>query len=425
MFWIIIAILILIAIAFVLPSLLKKQSNLQDGRREQNIFIANEQLRDLENRFEQSEVSSEDYQATRDELEQSLLSDTTDSDEHLLKGGSKSSWLSTLFIVLLIPAIAITVYNNVGNPFYTKELESKKAMAQVPKNADGTPDIDTMVSSLQKKLEAEPNNAKGWSMLGRSYMVLERYSDAVKAYERALKVKPNSANIMLSLADSMAMQSKGEIAGRPVELINKALEIEPDNRTGLWLGGMAASQQKNFPLAIKRWQKVLLQVDSPSDREEVNSLITNAMSQLTDEQKKTLNLSTTTNAPKENVKNVSKDTANNGKGITVTISLSEAMQSQANPTDLVFVYAKAMSGPPMPLAAAKIQVKDLPATIVLNDSMAMMPSLKLSAFSEVIVGARVSKSGQPISQNGDLYTEKKSIKAGQKIDLNIDSVLSK
>ncbi|MEE9327006.1 MAG: c-type cytochrome biogenesis protein CcmI [Cocleimonas sp.] len=426
MFWIITAILLLIAFAFVLPSLLNKHSNLHDGRREQNIFIANEQLRELEKRFEQGELTNEDYQSTRDELEQSLLSDTTDSDEKLLQSGSKSSWISTLFIALLIPAIAIPVYNKVGNKHYIKELDPKKAMAQsVPKKADGTPDIDTMVAGLQKKLEAEPDNAKGWYMLGRSYMVLKRYPDAVKAYENALKAKPNAANIMLSLADSMAMQSNGEIAGRPVELINKALEIEPDNRTGLWLGGMAASQQKNFPVAIKRWQKVLLQIDNPSEREEVNSLIANAVSQLTDEQKKTLNLSAVANSPKESTSPVVNDVANTGKEITVSISLSEAMKNQANPTDLVFVYAKAMSGPPMPLAAAKIQVKDLPATIVLNDSMAMMPNLKLSAFAEVIVGARVSKSGQPISQNGDLYTEKKSIKAGQKVDLTIDTVLSK
>lgn len=426
MFLIITAILLLIALAFVLPSLLKKRSVLQDGRREQNIFIANEQLRELEKRFERSEISNEDYQATRDELEQSLLSDTTDSDELLLQGSSKSSWISTLFIALLIPAIAIPVYNKIGSKHYTKELDPKKAMAQaVPKKADGTPDIETMIAGLQKKLEAEPDNAKGWLMLGRSYMVLKRYPDAVKAYENALKAKPNAANIMLSLADSIAMQSNGAIAGRPVELINKALEIEPDNRTGLWLGGMAASQQNNFPVAIKRWQKVLLQVENPSEREEINSLISNAMSQLTDEQKNALNLSTAANSSKGNASPVSNDAVNNSKEITVSISLSEAMQNQASPTDLVFVYAKAMSGPPMPLAAAKLLVKDLPATIVLNDSMAMMPNLKLSAFTEVIVGARVSKSGQPISQNGDLYTEKKSIKAGQKVDLSIDTVLSK
>ena len=432
MFWIINAILILIALAFVLPSLIRKQQILKDGRREQNIFIANEQLQELEQRFEQGEIEASDYQSARDELEQSLFADVGDNDDLTMKSDSKPSFLTAIFIALLVPAIAIPVYLKVGNLAFTEKLDSKQAASdvinnKVPRNADGTPDIDTMVAGLQKKLEAEPDNAKGWYMLGRSYMVLKRFPDAAKSYERALKLKPDSADIMLSLADSLAMVNKGEIAGRPVSLINKALELEPNNMTALWLGGMASRQTGDNFVAIQRWKKVKTLLKDPKEISEVDSLIAEAISGLTPAQKKSLGDNVVVNNVSANISNVSskKVESKPSAGITVSISLSDKFKAQVKPTDTVFVYAKAMSGPPMPLAAAKIQVKDLPVEILLNDEMAMMPTMKLSAFSEVIVGARVSKSGGPVSQNGDFYSEKKSIKAGSKVQLSIDTVMVK
>lgn len=431
MFWIISAILTLIALAFVFPTLIRKNNNVQDGRREQNIFIANEQLKELETRFKQGEIESDDYQTSRDEIEESLFSDVSDGD--VKAKPAKGSLLSAGLIALLIPAIAIPVYSLVGNPAFTKSFDSKQVVKtrsnnNVPKNADGTPDIDTMIAGLQKKMEADPDNAKGWFMLGRSYMVVKRYPQAAKSYDKALKLKPESADIMLSLADSLAMTNNGEITGRPVELVNKALEIEPNNLTALWLGGMAARQQGEYLIAIERWKKVLLQIKDPQETQEVNSLITEAMTKLTPGQKKNLGAVTAAIKPPISVQGEQqplKTDQAKAAGISVTVSLSPEMKEKVKPTDIVFVYAKALSGPPMPLAAAKKQVKDLPFEVFLDDSMAMMPTMKLSAVPEVVVGARISLSGQPIAQNGDLFTDKKPVKAGDKISLEINTVFSK
>jgi len=429
MFWIISAILILIAFAFVFPSLSRQRNNLQDGSREQNIFIANEQLQELETRFEKGEIDSEDYQATRDELEQSLFSDikSADVNDEISTTNSKPSFLGAALITLLIPAITIPVYLKVGNLPFTEMLDSKQAAAKasdskVPRNADGTPDVDTMIKGLQKKMEKNPDNPKGWMMLGRSYMVMKRYSDAAKAYERALTLQPESTDLMLALADSLAMVGNGEISGRPIELINKALALEPNNLTALWLGGMAARQQGNYLIAVERWKKVVQMVKDPKERKEVESLIAETITQLTPEQKEKLGAiaAATKVAPVAN-----KTEKATSAGITVSVDISEKFKAEAKPTDIVFIYAKAMSGPPMPLAAVKKQVKDLPVEVVLNDEMAMMPNLKLSGFSEVIVGARVSKSGQPIAQNGDLFSEKASVKSGDKVSLEIDEILAK
>ena len=438
MFWIISVLLILIAFAFFLPSMLRKQHSDGDARRSQNILIANEQLAELEGSFEKGEISQEEYKNTRDELELTLFSDVADEDVGSVDNRTKAPILSIIVVVLFIPTLSVLLYQKLGNVVYTTGFDSKEIATEenkknaVPRNADGTPDIDTMVIGLQKKLEADPNNPKGWFMLGRSYMVLKRFSDAVKAYERAYKQMPESVDVMLSLADSLAMQNKGEITGRPVELINKALKAAPNNLTALWLGGMAARQKKEYVTAIQRWTKVLGIIKDPSERQEVMNLIKEADKQLSPEQRQMVKSDLESLAPAKASKvkalpakatiETKAPPENMEKAISVSVSLSDSFKDKVKPTDIVFVYAKAMSGPPMPLAAAKIQVKDLPTEIILNDAMAMMPSMKLSAHSEVVVGARVSRSGQPISQRGDFYTEKRSIKLSEKVSLQIDQI---
>ncbi len=424
MFWIISAGLILIALAILLPALLGTKKQLQDNQRAQNITIANEQLADLEGRYKAGEMNEEAYQSTRDELEQALFADVNDSavsqsGRQDQNANNKSSLLSSLLIALLVPAISIPVYLKVGTPLFTEQLDSKLAAKKaktinVPKNADGSPNLDAMVAGLQKKMDENPDNAKGWFMLGRSYMMLKRYGESATALDKSLKLKPDSAQIMLSLADALAMANNGEIAGRPTQLINNALEIEPENLTALWLGGMAARQQKNYVVAIERWQKVIPLIKEPAEITEVRSLIDEALTKVSPEEK--LRLSKLIDSlPKAN-------TGDSASAIRVTVSLSDEIRAKAKPSDIVFVYAKAMSGPPMPLAAVKKQVKDLPFDVLLDDSMAMMPSMTLSSHTEVIVGARISKSGQPIAQDGDLFTEKKAIKLGEKVTLSISSI---
>ena len=424
MFWIISAILVFIALAFILPSL-RNRNAIHDASREQNIAIAQEQLADLESRFEQGEVSQEDYESSRDEHEQALFNDIKNSDNHSSIATTKTSKMSLLgstLILLLIPAISIPLYLKTGSLGFTTLLDSKQAAQQikksnVPMKADGTPDIDQMVAGLQKKMDANPDNAKGWYMLGRSYMVLKRYPEAAKAFESASKLQPDSADAMLSLADALSMSSQGQLAGRPTELVNKALKLDPQNLTALWLSGMAARQQGNYLDAITQWNKVLpLIIDKPEDTTEVNRLISEAKSQLSPELQEDL---------AKGAKVAVVDKNDSAAGIKVNISISEEMLKQSSPDDLVFIYAKAMSGPPMPLAALRKQVKDLPISVTLNDDMAMMPNLKLSGFPEVVVGARVSKTGRPIAENGDLYAEKSSIKEGDDVSLEINSVLSK
>ncbi|MGK0271038.1 MAG: cytochrome c-type biogenesis protein CcmH [Cocleimonas sp.] len=425
MFWIISAILIVIALAFILPALFRRE-NTQDGTREQNIAIAKEQMAELERRFEQNDIDQEIYQSSRNELELSLFSDLKESgngSSGLSKNGS-SKVIDTWPVLLLIPLIAIPVYLNLGNLDFTKHLDPKvvaqKAIkARMPLKPDGTPDIEKITNRLKAEMESNPTDPKGWYMLGRSYMLLQRFPEATASFDKSLSLRPDRAETMLSLADALSMDNTGQLEGRPRELVKNALMLEPQNTTALWLSGMAASQAGEYPEAISQWQKVLLFLkDKPNEKTAVSNLIDEAKSRLTPDQiaKQTSKTSQATDKITENT---------NITEIKVSISLSDSLKDHASPDDYVFIYAKAMSGPPMPLAAVRKQVKNLPLELTLNDDMAMMPGLKLSSFKNVAVGARISKIGQPVPQNGDLFNEKIDVKSGESVSLEINEIYKK
>ncbi|MEH6455693.1 MAG: c-type cytochrome biogenesis protein CcmI [Cocleimonas sp.] len=433
MFWIISAILIIIALAFILPALFKNDEVL-DATREQNISIAKEQLAELELRFEQDDIDQENYQATRDELELSLFNDLKESDPVLIGSTDNNSFknISTWIILLLIPLITIPVYLNLGNLDFTKQFDPKMvaqeaAQASMPLKPDGTPDIEKITNNLKAEMESNPTDPRGWYMLGRSYMLLERFSKAAESFDKSLALRPDLAETMLSLADALSMNNNGQLIGRPRKLVNKALSIEPQNTTALWLSGMAASQEGEYLEAISRWQKVLLSLDDkPDEKMAIINLIAEAENRLTSDQKSELEAANQQNSEMNKSSDTGiKDSDAVEGGIKVTISIAANLKGQVSPEDFVFIYAKAMSGPPMPLAAVRRQVKDLPLEVQLNDQMAMMPDLKLSAFKDVSVGARVSKTGQPIPQSGDLFIEKTNIKSGDSISLEINEIYKK
>lgn len=422
MFWIICTIFILITLAFILPSLLSKNL-IQDATREQNIVIAKEQLADLELRFKQGDINQEDYQSTKDELEMSLFNDLEKPDLESADSPQSGKNVSAWFALLIIPLTAIPVYMNLGNLDFAKHLDPKivadeYARINNPVKADGSPDLEKIAENLKAEMESNPTDPKGWFMLGRAYMSLKNYKDAAESFDKSLSIRPDLSDTMVSLANALSLENKGKLIGRPRTLVNKALTIDSGNVTALWLSGMAASQEGEYLESIEQWEKVLPFLETkPSQMKSVTALIAESKRRLKPTEKS--ELAAAQNKVKEN------DVDTDNKEVKVTISLSDNFKDKASPDDFVFIYAKAMSGPPMPLAAVKKQVKDLPVEIVLNDEMAMMPSLKLSSFKNVSVGARISKTGEPIAKNGDLFNEKEGVTLGDTISLEIDKTFKK
>ncbi len=428
MFWFFITLLIAIAIAFILPALLKREIS-QDATRDQNIAIAKEQLAELEQRYEKNDIDESNYNSVKKELEYALFNDLKELDLELVENNventtqkSSTKSIDTWLILLLAPIIAVPVYLSLGNLDFTKHLDAKKAVTEVtkanmPLKSDGTPDVEKITQQLRKEMESNPTDPRGWYMLGRAYMMINRIPEAIESFDKSLALRPDLAETMLSLADAISMNNEGQLAGRPRELVKKALTIEPKNVTALWLSGMAASQEAEYQEAITQWQKVLPFIENkPDEKTAVLGLIEEAQNRLG------------TNNNKQSSEKTEKaidSNTNENKSIKLKISIAPEFKEKASPEDPVFIYAKAMSGPPMPLAAVKKQVKDFPLELILNDDMAMMPNLKLSSFNIVTVGARISKTGQPVPTNGDIFSEKPNVSLGDNITLEIDQIYKK
>jgi cytochrome c-type biogenesis protein CcmH len=239
--------------------------------------------------------------------------------------------------------------------------------------------------------------------------------------------------LLSDYADVLAMTNNGSLIGKPAELINQALKIDPNYPKALALAGTVEFEQKKYDQAAAFWEKLLSVIPADSQlAQSVNDSIAQAKS-LASEGKdsvpmqlaKNSNIDTDLPVEKNQQSQSDKsDNANKAATITGTVTLNPALANKVSPNDTVFVFARAKTGPKMPLAILKLTVKDLPATFLLNDDMAMTPTMKMSSFPEVVIGGRITKSGQAVPASGDLEGFSKPVKLGDKdITVVIDQVI--
>jgi cytochrome c-type biogenesis protein CcmH len=276
--------------------------------------------------------------------------------------------------------------------------------------------IAAMTEKLAERLKDKPDDADGWTMLGRSYSVLGRHADALKAYAQAAKLRKDDPTVLADYADSLAVNNNSDLTGEPMKLVDRALKIDPNNLKALYLAGTHAFNTKDFATAVKVWEKMVA-ISPPG----------NAFSQQVEpaiaEARKLAGMP----AAAKPLDAVLPGKAANGAGagavggatatnanatVSGTVTLSAALAKQAQPDDTVFVFARASEGSRMPLAILRKQVKDLPLTFKLDDSMAMSPANALSSAGKIIVSARVSKSGNAMPQPGDLTGQTAPVDVG-------------
>jgi cytochrome c-type biogenesis protein CcmH len=260
LFWIIAAGMILLAIIMLTPVLLRPQQTRPADRDRQNIAIAREHLAEIEAEKERGTLSVEEYEQARQELEQALLMDleTVEEEAAPLTDGEAAYGRSALgILVLLVPIAALSLYFFLGSP-QLLDADAARQLAEAERAGESgeTPSIEEMVAGLQRRMQENPEDPEGWYMLGRSYMVLQRYAEAAEAYDQVHKLVGDNPNVMLALADALTMAADGVMAGRPAQLIRKSLEMEPDNPTALWLAGMAEEEAGNFEQALLHWRKL-------------------------------------------------------------------------------------------------------------------------------------------------------------------------
>ncbi len=414
-FWIFAIAMVIIALIFLLRPLIIELNKSDIDRTAQNVAITKERLNELKTELEQGSISQIEYDQTKEELEQSLLNDVEESSGNINSVNNQSyNRFSRYILIFSVPVFAISLYAFLGQPDL---IEGGKTQAAAPaghassNGASNLGSIEQMVEKLAARLKEKPDNAEGWFMLGRSYMSMNRYKEAVDALAKTNQLIPNNPVVMLRYADALTMLRGGRISGEPFDLIKRAVEIKPDDPTGLWLLGMGYEEQGEHQKAIYYWTLLLpfLKDDKPIN--EVNSLIRQAKSKA--------GIST---AEKSNVIVKEKKLT---ASIKVIVSIDKSRLKDVSMDDIVFIFAKAKNGPPMPLAAVRKQVKDLPIEVILDDSMAMMPTMKLSSFKQVEIIARISKSGSAKAQSGDLQSDSHIASAGQKetVKLRINKYL--
>lgn len=441
-FWVVAGIFIVAALMFVIPTLLR---NRQDKtalleREAANIAIYRDQLAELDNDLRNDILSKEQYDKSKQELHKRMLQDLAISSRNpathsIVKG---RGIITTAVVILAIPLTAISLYMLLGD---TRGLLPQSQLASVTQSHSqdmaGMPpshtEIKSVVDNLIARLKENPADIEGWVMLGRTYAIMGQFNEASATYAKLIEMIPDSAQLLSDYADVLAMTNNGSLVGKPAELINKALEIDPDYPKALALAGTIEFEQKNYEQAATFWEKLLRVIPSDSQlAKSVSDSIAEAKSLATkgEERANPMQLAQNSNVgtdlPAETKQQSLSDKSDSTKAtnITGTVTLSPTLVDKVSQNDTLFVFARAKTGPKMPLAILRLTAKDLPATFSLDDNMAMTPTMKMSSFPEIVIGARITKSGQAVSASGDLEGFSQPVKIGDKdVAIVIDQII--
>lgn len=411
-FWLIATGMMLLAMIFVLPPLFRRNRTNPIHHDELNVELIRQQLAELESDLNNGKLDRSEYASARKDLERELLYDVSGSDVKPAQNTGKSGRWTAILMMPALPLAAVLLYLQIGS---SEQMSQRLAQGAVnpgsgPQAGKQLPSVAEMVNKLAAKLESEPDNPEGWFMLARSYMMLDRYAEAAAAYKQVHTLVGDQPELLVSYADALAMVHDGRLTGKPAQLIQKALELDPNQPQGLWLAGMAADQQADYETAIDYWRRLEpLLKDEPEALQEVRQLIESARSRSGLADEKILTSSEDASPLAATTTGAETPEPATEKGIVVNIDLDPTVRQLAALDDSLFIFAQALEGPPMPLAAVRKQVKDLPLEVTLSDAMAMMPAMRLSNFSEVRIGARISKTGDVKPQSGDLYGERSPV----------------
>lgn len=377
----------------------RNQVSAAASRRRANIAAYRGRLVEIEQELAGGSLDAATAADLRSELEARLLAEASAAD---VPAQSFAARWPLVLVVIALPLFAGLWYWQGGSWRVQEQLDHAPANPQQGQAMA----IETMVERLSQRLQAQPEDGEGWAMLGRSYMVLQRYAESAQAYAKAnALIQPPQADLLIAEGAALGLAHGGDLAGRPRELFQAALKLAPDHARGLWFAGQAALQVDDVAEAQTYLEKLLHQ-DLPEDlRAEVVARMQelNVRSGRSDRIAGTAAAgSVAAIAAPETLQPAKPDAGGaGGPVLSVTIELSPSVRPQLSKYPTLFVFAKAAQGPPMPLAVQKLNPTQWPVKISLDDSMAMSPALRLSSFEKWIVTARLSASGTPQAQSGD------------------------
>lgn len=427
LFWVVAACLLGAALMFVIPPLLLQRKTAAMLERSRiNIAIYKNQLVELEEDLVAGDVDQVHYDKSSQEIERRLLEDTAVVDQAAGGLNKRLNIATTVVVALAVPLMAVSIYLKVGNPAAMDPVAQMAQESAPPHGQDGAEmqaQIEGMVSKLEQRLQDNPSDIEGWVMLARSFSVLGRYGEAVSAYEKSIQFAGENAMLLTDYADAIAMFNGESLEGKPMELLQKAISIDPQNQKALWLLGTAHFERGDFVSAINLWKR--LQQLIPAGSEDAQAMAAN-ITEAESYHQRQLNgeFGKMPTAAEEVPAATAAPVQKGASQITGRVTLSPALAAKVAPGDTLFIFARAVNGPPMPLAIIRTQASALPLEFTLDETQAMMPNMSLAMFDQVIVGARISKTGDAMSKSGDLQGMSQAIAVGSSgLNIQIDTVV--
>ncbi len=394
--------LVLVVLFFFL---LRRRGGVSDNRKALNAAVYRDQLVELDAEHREGSLEDSDYAQARDEVQRRLLEDTAVSPEVTdYTHGRKVA----IGILVAIPLLVVGLYAWHGQPDALNPQQQPHAMEQ---------QLDAMVASLAAKLAKNPDNPEGWAMLARSYMNLERPKEALQAFSHLTQQLNDDPQLMVDYAEALASSGQDQGMAQARTWVDKALALEPGNPKGLFLSGGFAFADKNYRKAAAVWEKLMPLLEPGS--QDANFVLENlnkarAQVQLPPLAADRFQQATGPSTPQA---------GNASTALAGKVVLDPVLKGKAAPTDTVFLFARAVQGPRMPLAILKTTVSQLPLEFELTDAMAMSPQFNLSSASLVRVEVRVSKSGSATPTSGDLVGASLPVKPGTRgIEVHISQV---
>jgi cytochrome c-type biogenesis protein CcmH len=379
-----------VALMFLLPALLRgdgagasagESACAQD---QLNLAVLRDQARELDADLAAGVIEPAAWREARGDLERRVAEDVQTASaggSHSTSPAARPQRALAMGIALVLPVLAAALYFHVGSPVGAALETSAQGEPHPMSNAQ----IGAMVDALAQRLRKEPGDADGWDTLASSYVALKRYREAANAYARLAALVPDNASVLADYADALASAQGNSLLGEPERLLARALAIDPRHVKALALAASAAFQRGDFSLAETRWKQVLELVPPESEfAQATRASIEQAHARGAGKE-----------APQQKQQQ-------RGAHLAGTVELDPALRARVAGSDVVFIFARAVAGPRAPLAVLRKRVSDLPLRFVLDDSMSMAPDARLSSFAQVVVGARISRSGSATAAQGDL-----------------------
>lgn len=404
LFWLTLGILLIVAVLALAPPLLGRNAAPGGDYTTANAAVFRDRLAELRQELEAGNLTEEAFAQAREELEQEFAREIRH--EEATAPTQRSGGQGPLMAVaIILPVLALGLYLIVGRPGLVVEPPvTRMSQDQVKRFAQMS--VGPRIARLQDYLDKRPRAGDAWILLGSAYREQEQFADAVSAYERARKLMGDQPQLLAQLAEAIANANDRRVSDRARKLAEKALERAPDHQLALWIAGSGAMAAGDREQAAELWRRLARQLPRDSDSAR---MIRGYIAQAEGKQPSEVTIEGQENSAA-------------AVEVPVEVGLAEDLREQAKPGDIVFIFARAADGPPMPLAAIRREVSDLPVRVTLSDDQAMMEGRGLASADQVVIGARITESGRPMAQSGDLEgtTDPVSLPAKGSVAVTID-----